>query len=133
MAQNKPANKKQIESQQASMSMRDRLIWCVVSLLCAAAMFASFYYVSVGLPIRVLGLIFLAGISFGLASLTVKGREMIQYCLATRMEVYKVTWPKRSETMQMTMVVVVVVVIVSLLLWGIDTLWLRLVSGLIGY
>jgi preprotein translocase subunit SecE len=133
MAHAKPTKTKQADAALSGTSWRDRLIWWLVTLLLCLALFASFYFASVGLPIRVLALIVVAGISFGLASLTVKGKEMIQYLIATRMELYKVTWPNRTETMQSSMVVVFVVFVVSMLLWGIDSLWLRLVSGLIGY
>jgi preprotein translocase subunit SecE len=133
MASKQTSAQKVTKASANSMSLRDRFIWIVIALLFCGALFVSFHYASVGLPIKLLALIVLAGFSFFLASLTAKGRDMNVYLLATRNELFKVTWPNRSETTQTGVMVMVVALVTSLLLWGIDSLWLKIVSVVIGY
>ena len=47
----------------------------------------------------------IAGFAGWIASLTVKGRDLIDLCLEARVEIRKVVWPSRQETTQTTIVV----------------------------
>ncbi|MEX5381397.1 preprotein translocase subunit SecE, partial [Acinetobacter towneri] len=49
-----------------------------------------------------------------------------------RVEIRKVVWPTRQETMQTTLIVVAVVLVMALLLWGLDSLLGWLVSLIVG-
>jgi preprotein translocase subunit SecE len=48
------------------------------------------------------------------------------------MEMRKVVWPTREETMQTTLVVAGMVIILALLLWGMDSLLVWLIGWLTG-
>ena len=50
-----------------------------------------------------------------------------------RIEVRKVVWPTRAETIQSTLAVLGMVVVMGLILWAIDSGLLRLVLWLTGY
>ena len=41
---------------------------------------------------------------------------------SSRIELRKVVWPNRQETMQVTLVVFVMIVVLGLFFWGVDTL-----------
>jgi preprotein translocase subunit SecE len=43
------------------------------------------------------------------------------YVKATNVEVRKVVWPTRQETLQTTLIVIIMVILVALMLWGIDS------------
>jgi preprotein translocase subunit SecE len=47
---------------------------------------------------------------------------MLGYIGATQVEVRKVVWPTRQETLQTTMIVLLMVMLVALLLWAFDSL-----------
>lgn len=49
-----------------------------------------------------------------------------------RVELRKVIWPTRQETLQTTLVVLVMVVVVAIFLWLLDMLLLWAVNGLTG-
>jgi preprotein translocase subunit SecE len=71
---------------------------------------------------RVLGLFAVAGVAIFLVLQTAMGRDLVGYIKAAHLEVRKVVWPTRQETMHTTLAVFVVVVLVSLFLWLLDYL-----------
>lgn len=59
------------------------------------------------------------------AAQTHKGQRIWAFAREARMELRKVIWPTRPETVRTTLVVVAVVIVVALFLWGLDAflLW----------
>jgi preprotein translocase subunit SecE len=53
-------------------------------------------------------------------ALSAQGRDFWQFVLESRVELRKVFWPTRAETMQTTMIVIVFVIIASLFFWVLD-------------
>jgi len=49
-----------------------------------------------------------------------------------RIEIRKVVWPTRPETIQTTLIVVAVVLVMALILWGLDTFLGWIISQFIG-
>ena len=97
-----------------------KLIVAVVLMMAAIALFYTFSEVSTLL--RVLGLLAVAGISLFIASRTAVGSNVLSYIGDTNVEVRKVVWPTRQETVQTTLVVILMVMVMALLLWGVDSL-----------
>jgi preprotein translocase subunit SecE len=90
-----------------------------ISLLMAGI--AGFYYfASHALVYRVIGILAVFGAAVGLAFATGIGRKAWGFITESKMEVRKVIWPTRQETMQATMLVVAVVFAVGLILWLMD-------------
>ena len=56
------------------------------------------------------------------------GREFLAYCKESTLEVRKVVWPKKDETIRMTGVVLVFVTVVALFLWLVDAILAGLLS-----
>ena len=71
-------------------------------------------------------------IVLSLASFTQKGRHAWSFAKDARVELRKVIWPTRQETVQSTMMIVVVVVVTALFLWGIDSVLLWAVGFVTG-
>jgi preprotein translocase subunit SecE len=76
----------------------------------------------------------IAGIaaSIGLAALTWHGRQFWQFALGSRVELRKVVWPERDETMKTTYVVFGFAIALGVFFWGLDwvlTLLTRLFTG----
>lgn len=110
----------------------DVLKWAVSLALLLAGLIGNHYYSEVSMPFRVAGwLLVLAAAGF-ILSKTRKGRWVIGFFRDSRMELRKVVWPTREETMQTTMVVAVMVVILALILWGLDGVLVWLIGWLTG-
>ncbi len=104
-----------------------------VALMIAIAAVAAFYIYKeeASTLIRVLGLLVAAGVSLFVASKSQKGGNALSYISDTRVEVRKVVWPTRQETVQTTLLVLLMVVIVAIILWGFDSLLGNVVQSII--
>lgn len=93
----------------------------MIALLISAAAVAAFYiYADQSLLYRVIGLLVAAGISIIIAIQTAKGRNILGFVQGAQIEVKKVVWPTRQETLQTTLIVILVVLIVAIILWVLD-------------
>ena len=50
------------------------------------------------------------------------GRTFWEFVQSSRIELRKVVWPDRQETVQVTIVVFVMIIVLSLFFWGLDSL-----------
>jgi preprotein translocase subunit SecE len=81
---------------------------------------------------RVLVLMAFWGSAAFVAATTEKGRQFVIFFKEAHIEVRKVVWPTRQETMQMTGIVILMVVAVALIIWLLDSIlfWIvRLLTG----
>ncbi|CAN0409784.1 unnamed protein product [Phaeothamnion confervicola] len=78
------------------------------------------YYAEAPRLVRVGGMILNVILALVLASQTDKGRMVVGFVRDAQIEVRKVVWPTRQETVQTTIVVMIVVVIFAFLLWMLD-------------
>jgi preprotein translocase subunit SecE len=118
---------------EAAGSSLDSAKLIVAVLLVLGGIAAFYYFVDVSRLVRVLGLV-AAGIGAVLiASQTAKGRSTLEFAKDTQVEVRKVVWPTRQETIQTTGVVVVVVIITALFLWILDLLLGGITRWLMGH
>lgn len=62
-----------------------------------------------------------------------QGKTFSAFVQSARIELRKVVWPNRQETMQVTIVVFVMVIVLALFFWGLDTLLALLTRWLTGY
>ena len=93
---------------------------------------AFYWYDDRPLALRV-GMV-VAGVvaGFGLMWLSSLGRDFWQFALASRIELRKVVWPGREETIRMTTVVFFFAVVMGVFFWGLDWVltWMtRLLTG----
>lgn len=105
----------------------------VFSAVFVVAGVAAFYYFSeVQLLYRVLGLVVIVLVALGLMLTTEVGHSVWSFVLESKLEVRKVVWPTRDETMRTTMLVFAMVFSVGLILWLLDMFlfWgVRLITG----
>ena len=94
---------------------------------------AGFYYYEAESQLyRVLGVVFAAIVAIAISSTTNLGQGLIGFGRESRMEVRKVVWPTRQETVQTTFMVIVAVIIIGIFLWLVDMLLaeaIQLVTG----
>ena len=81
---------------------------------------------------RVLGVLAATGVAIIVAMQTLKGRTFMGFVVESQIEVRKVVWPTRAETLQATLAVVVMVVVLGVMLWMFDMLLLKVVKMLTG-
>jgi len=115
----------------AGSSMDNAKLVGSVSLI-VAGIYAFYYFEAYSALIRVIGLLALGAIAVALAYQTAIGQRIWQFALDSRMEVRKVVWPTRQETLQTTLVVFIMVLIMGVLLWLFDMLLVTIVKFLTG-
>ena len=92
-----------------------------IAVLISIAVVAAFYiFNDHSLLYRWIGLLAGAGIASAIALQTEKGRYLWAFLLDAQVEVKKVVWPTREETLQTTLIVIIVIIIVAIVLWGLD-------------
>lgn len=113
-------------------SKLDWLKWVLVFALLLAGLAGNHYYSEASWLIRTGAWIIFFAVAGIIAAKTKKGKWVIDFFRDSRMELRKVVWPTREETMQTTLVVAVMVVILALILWGIDGILVWLIGWLTG-
>ncbi|MCU5784871.1 preprotein translocase subunit SecE [Alcanivorax balearicus MACL04] len=120
-----------VEGQSGSSTL-EVIKWLVVAALVAAAVFGNSYFSDVSPLYRALGVVAVALVAAFVALQTEQGRSFNQLRKDSMVELRKVVWPTRQETLQTTLIVLVFVVIVALLLFVLDWALSGLISMLIG-
>lgn len=107
------------------------LLWIIaVALIIVAAVGNTYFAAQLSLVVRVLALVALGAGAVAAAALTNQGQKTIHFIKESRTELRKIIWPTRPEATQTTLIVITMCVVVSLVLWGIDSIIVRLVAFL---
>ncbi len=117
---------------EAAGSPADTIRLIIALLLLGGAIGAFYYFAELSLLLRVIGLLAVTGLASFIALQTEKGRGISAFFKATQVEVRKVVWPTRQETVQTTLIVFGMVVLVAIFMWLLDLLLGWAVSGLVG-
>ena len=104
----------------------------LAAVLLVGAIAAFYFFEAHSLLLRVIGLLAAAGAAVAVASQTAIGRRAWAFVSDANMEVRKVVWPTRQETLQTTLIVIVMVILMGLLLWLFDMMLLAIVRALTG-
>ncbi|WP_392558954.1 preprotein translocase subunit SecE [Orbus mooreae] len=119
-----------VSDNQETSKLFDRFKWFVVLVLVALVVWGNFYFAEpnaiyqVGTVIRVIVVVIISILALLLAMTTLKGRNFINFAKESRVEMRKVVWPTRKETVQTTLLIAVITIVVGLCLWGVDTFFL---------
>ncbi len=99
---------------------KDILSWLSVVLITAAAFFCTYHYTFSG---SIQSIIWLAWLLLTLlcAYMTSAGKQVFKFAQDSKVELLKVVWPTRQETIQTTTIVIVMVAVTGFILWGIDS------------
>ncbi len=110
----------------------DGLKWALAALILIAAVVGNYLYTDMSILVRVIGVVIASIAALGIASQTNKGKQAFEFAKESRMEVRKVIWPTRQETVQTTMIVLAATAFMSIILWGLDAILVRLVAFVTG-
>ena len=106
-------------------------LWLLTVAIIAASAFGNIYFQDqYSTPIRVVAVIVLLLISLGVAATTNQGRKALGFFQDARTELRRIVWPSRPEATQTTFIVVGVTVFVSLILWGLDSIIVTIITFL---
>ena len=106
--------------------------WLVAIALLAGAVVGNHMFADQSVLLRAIGVVVAIAAGLAIASQTFKGRTFLAFAKEARIEVRKVVWPTRQETMHTTLIVMVATVIMALILWGLDGILFRAVGFLTG-
>ncbi len=118
-------------SEQGDRARTDWIKWAVVAAIIAGGVYANSYFSTESLLLRTVGLLALAGAAGWIAAQTDRGRAFVELCLEARVEIRKVVWPTRQETVQTTIIVLIVIFILAIILWFLDWGLNGIISGII--
>jgi len=108
--------------QKVGRTSTDAVKFAASALLTALGVMAFYYLADSGRLLRLLALLAPLGAAVAIALLTGPGQELISFARDTQIEVKKVVWPSRQETIQTTGVIIAIVVVAALFLWILDML-----------
>ncbi|ERH28543.1 preprotein translocase, SecE subunit [Aggregatibacter sp. oral taxon 458 str. W10330] len=106
-------------------------LWLLTVVIIAATAFGNIYFEDqYSTPIRVVAVVVLLLIALGIAAMTNQGRKALGFFQDARTELRRIVWPSRPEATQTTFIVVGVTVFVSLILWGLDSIIVSIITFL---
>jgi preprotein translocase subunit SecE len=119
----------------AGASAKDTALMMLSVVVLIAGIVAFYWYDELALPFRVVMVAAGLAAGAGLMWFTWYGREFWQFAQAARIELRKVVWPEREETIKTTYVVFGFAVVMGLFFWLLDmglTYMTRLLGGQTG-
>jgi preprotein translocase subunit SecE len=108
----------------------DVVKWLLAAVLLIAGLGGFYYFSDSSTLLRVLGLLSALAVAVGLVFTTMQGRRGWGFIQETQLEVRKVVWPSRQETIRTTGLVIVMVIIIALMIWIIDSILFWIVQTL---
>jgi preprotein translocase subunit SecE len=103
-----------------------------LAIVVVLAGLVGYYYFADSSLLRVLSVIVALGIAAGVAFTSLQGKWLWKFIQGARVELNKVVWPTREETLQTTLVVLLVALIGGVVFFGIDQLLLWLTTWIMG-
>jgi preprotein translocase subunit SecE len=97
-----------------------------------AAVLGFYYFESAPLALRSLGVLVALGLAAVVALQSMQGQSIWKFIQAARIELRKVVWPTREETIQTTVAVLIFALIGGTFFWLLDVLLLWLTSKITG-
>ena len=94
--------------------------------------FGYYYYSDVSVLVRAIGVLLALGVSTVIALQSIRGQVFVRFVQGARVELRKVVWPTREETIQTTITVLVFALIMGVFFWLLDMFLLyatRLLTG----
>jgi preprotein translocase subunit SecE len=101
-------------------NMKDSFSWIAIALITVLALFASYYFNFSG-PIKAVIWIGWLILFLLLGYTSTQGKQIFEFFKEAQIELLKVVWPTRQETVQTTSIVMVMVTVTGFVLWGIDS------------
>ena len=110
----------------------DTLKLLIAGGIVLGGIFGYYYYADVSVLVRAIGVLLAFALGVVVALQSLRGQEFIKFVQGARVELRKVVWPTREETIQTSVTVLVFTLIMAIFFWMLDIflLWFtRLLTG----
>jgi preprotein translocase subunit SecE len=107
-----------------------KLVFAIVVVL--AGLVGYYYFADASALLRALAVIVALGVAAAVAFTSLQGRTLWKFIQGARVELNKVVWPTREETIQTTLVVLVVALFGGVFFWLLDLFLLWLTTRITG-
>jgi preprotein translocase subunit SecE len=107
-----------------------KLVFAIVLVL--AGLVGYYAFPTASALLRALGVIVAVAAAAGVAFTSLQGRALWKFIQGARVELNKVVWPTREETIQTTIVVLVVALFGGVFFWLLDLFLLWLTTRITG-
>lgn len=105
------------------------IMWSLVTIVTIFTIVAQ-KYLDVSTPIKTMFWIVWLILALVLSYFTPQGRELLHFIKESKIELQKVVWPTRQETIQVTSIVMIMVALTSFILWGVGSLMIWAIAKL---
>ena len=102
------------------LNFNEYMAWLAVVVVTAAAFFGTYYF-HFSAPVMALVWIGWLVLTLTFGFMTPQGKQVYLFATEARIELEKVVWPTRQETIQTTSIVMIMVTVTGFVLWGIDS------------
>ena len=112
--------------------MSDKIKIALALIIVGSGVVGFYAFPDQSVLLRVIGLLVLLGLATFIYTKSVVGGETVAYIRGATIEIRKVVWPTRKETINTTLLVSAMVVLIGLILWLFDVflVWaVKLLSG----
>lgn len=120
------------DEKQNTKSSSNAIIWIIVLILVASAIFADYYFANIAWAIKLAGWIILSCVLVFFILQTTQGKKIWTFAKEARLEMRKVVWPNRQETFRTTAIVISLVLLTAIIMWGADSIILLIIGWLTG-
>jgi len=107
-----------------------KLALAIVVVLAGLA--GYYYFADSSALLRALGVLLTLGVAAAVALTSLQGRTLWKFIQGARVELNKVVWPTREETIQTTLVVLVVALFGGVFFWLLDLFLLWVTTRITG-
>jgi preprotein translocase subunit SecE len=101
-------------------SILDTILLLAAVAIIVGSIFAYYYYANESVLLRSLGVMVALGLAIWIALQSAQGRTLWAFIQGSRVELRKVVWPTREETIQTTLIVLVFAAIMGTFFWLLD-------------
>jgi preprotein translocase subunit SecE len=107
-----------------------KLVFAIVVVL--AGLVGYYYFADASQLLRTLGVLVALAVATVVALTSLQGRTLWKFIQGARVELSKVVWPTREETIQTTLVVLVVALFGGVFFWLLDSFLLWVTTRVTG-
>ncbi len=94
-------------------------IFLAVGLI-VAGVSAYYYFPDASVALRAAGVVVSIALAIAVFMSTVRGRDLWQFIQSSRVELRKVVWPTKNETVQTAIAVIIFTLVMAIFFWILD-------------
>ncbi len=113
-------------------SKNDLILWCSFLFVISAGVIGYYAFSQYMVLFRVICILITSVVSMFILLKTTFGKKMEYYWNDAVVELRKVVWPTKKQTIQSTLAVLSMVFVMGILLWIVDAILIKIIAKIIG-